>query len=43
MVSGVRHDALVCPFEVAAGSVTGFRIDGEKRRGGSVLGLPGRL
>lgn len=33
MVSGVRHDASACPFEVAAGSVTGFRIDGEKRRG----------
>ena len=32
MVSGVRHDALACPFEVAAGSVTGFRLDGEQGR-----------
>ena len=35
MVSGVRHDASACPFEVAAGSVTGFRIDGEQGRGSS--------
>lgn len=32
IVSGVRHDALACPFEVAAGSVTGFRLDGEQGR-----------
>ena len=35
MVSGVRHDASACPFEVAAGSVTGFRLDGEQGRGSS--------
>ena len=35
MVSSVRHDASACPFEVAAGSVTGFRLDGEQGRGSS--------
>lgn len=35
MVSSVSHDASLCPFEVAAGSVTGFRIDGEQGRGSS--------
>lgn len=33
IVSGVKHDASACPFEVATGSVTGFRLDGEQGRG----------
>ena len=35
MVSSVRHDGWDEAFEVAAGSVTGFRLDGEQGRGSS--------